>query len=178
MSFFQNFPTIPYDAEGNGNVKDVTNLLRRVAVRSKIEDNTALFDTYDVREGDTPESLAYKLYGDINLHWVILLFNKIKDVYHDWPMRQNQFNKYLEDKYGTTGLNAVHHYEIAQTSGHTTTKIDVGLDNTLYPSATAVTNLQYEERLQDEKRRIKLLDPRYVDAFVTEFNEKIKETVI
>ena len=68
MSFFQNFPTIPYDAEGNGNVKDVTNLLRRVAVRSKIEDNTALFDTYDVKKVDTPESLSYKLYGDINLH--------------------------------------------------------------------------------------------------------------
>ena len=81
MSYFSNFPVIPYDSEGNGNLKDVTNLLRRVVVRTKIEENTSVFDTYDVKEGETPEMIAHKLYGDINLHWVVLLFNKVKDRY-------------------------------------------------------------------------------------------------
>ena len=178
MSYFSNFPVIPYDAEGNGKLKDVTNLLRRVVVRTKIEENTSVFDTYDVKEGETPEIIAHKLYGDINLHWVILLFNKVKDRYHDWPMTQRQFDLFMIDKYGQENINAVHHYEISQESGHETTKIDIGQTNTLYPSATLVTNYEYEQMLQDKKRKIKLLDPRYVDQFVAEFKEKISETVI
>ena len=50
--YFNSFPVIPYDNEGNGNLKDVTNLLRRVAIRSKVSTNTAMFDTYDIKEGD------------------------------------------------------------------------------------------------------------------------------
>lgn len=176
--YFKSFPKIFYDSKGDGNYKRVTNLLRRVAMRTKLKSDGALYDTYDVKEGETPEMIAHKLYGDINLHWVVLLFNKVKDRYHDWPMTQQQFDLYLKDKYGVENISAVHHYEITQESGHTTIKIDVGTSNALYPSATAVTNYEYEEALQDQKRKIKLLDPRYVDQFVAEFKEKIAETVI
>jgi len=34
--YFEMFPLIPYDSLGDGNPKDLTNLLRRVKVRSKI----------------------------------------------------------------------------------------------------------------------------------------------
>ena len=51
--YFQNFPLIPYDSVGNGQYKLVTNLLKRVALRAKVKTNTALFDTYDVQEGQT-----------------------------------------------------------------------------------------------------------------------------
>ena len=56
--YFKSFPTIPYDSVGDGNFKDVKNLMRRVAVRSKIKTNTMLFDTYDIKGGETPESIA------------------------------------------------------------------------------------------------------------------------
>ena len=59
--YFANFPGIAYDSVGNGNFKLATNLLKRVAVRSKVKTSTALFDTYDVREGETPEIIAHKL---------------------------------------------------------------------------------------------------------------------
>jgi len=84
----------------------------------------------------------------------------------------------MKDKYGIENISAVHHYEIVQESGHGNVMIDVGTSNTLYPSATAITNYEFEEKLQNERRRIKLLDPRYVDQFVAEFKEKISETVI
>ncbi len=58
--YFDNFPTIPYDSELTGQYKDVKNLLRRVGIRAKVKANTLLFDTYDVRNGETPESLAFK----------------------------------------------------------------------------------------------------------------------
>jgi len=61
--YFESFPLIPYDSVGNGNFKLVTNLLKRVALRSKVRTNTLLYDTYDVKEGETPEMIADKLYG-------------------------------------------------------------------------------------------------------------------
>ena len=77
--YFVNFPLIPYDSVGNGQFKIVTNLLKRVAVRSKVKTNTALYDTYDIKEGETPEMLADVLYNDSELHWTILLLNDITD---------------------------------------------------------------------------------------------------
>ena len=75
--YFKKFPQIVYDSDGTGKFKDVTNLLRRVAVRSQVKENATLFDTYDIIEGDTPESLAHKLYGDASRHWIILLINPL-----------------------------------------------------------------------------------------------------
>ena len=89
--YFNSFPTIPYDSNGDGKFKDVKNLMRRVAFRSKVRTNTLMFDTYDVKEGETPESIADKLYDDPELHWVVLMVNDITDRYHQWPMAQRQF---------------------------------------------------------------------------------------
>ena len=174
--YFQNFPTIPYDSTGTGEYKGVTNLLRRVGIRAKVKANTMLYDTYDVRNGETPESIAFKLYDDAELHWVILLVNDITDRFHDWPMTEAQFLQFIKDKY--TNVDAIHHYEISQESGDTSIKISIGTDNTDYPSATAITNYEYEQEVQDAKRKIRLLDPSYVSDFVEEFKSIMKESVI
>ena len=174
--YFQNFPTIPYDSVGDGELKGVTNLLRRVGIRAKVKANTMLYDTYDVRNGETPESIAFKLYDDAELHWVILLVNDITDRFHDWPMTEAQFLQFIKDKY--TNVDAIHHYEISQESGDTSIKISVGTDNTDYPSATAITNYEYEQEVQDAKRKIRLLDPSYISDFVEEFKSIIRESVI
>ena len=86
--YFGHFPLIPYDSVGDGKFKLVTNLLKRVAVRSKVKTNVLVFDTYDVRMGETPEEIADKLYNDPELHWVVLLMNDITDRFHQWPLNQ------------------------------------------------------------------------------------------
>ena len=174
--YFINFPVIPYDSVGNGNFKVVTNLLKRVAVRSKVKTNTALYDTYDIKEGETPEMLADVLYNDSELHWTILLLNDITDRYHQWPKNTNQFLAYVNDKY--SNVDATHHYEISQVSGDTKIKIDIGTDNTDYPTASIVTNAEYEEALQDKKRKIRLIDPSYIDGFVSEYEKLMKESIL
>ena len=75
--YFASFPKIYYDSGGQGDLKLVTNLLKRVAIRSKVKSNTMLYDTYDVKNGESPESIADKLYDDPELQWVVLLFNDI-----------------------------------------------------------------------------------------------------
>ena len=171
--YFANFPVIPYDSVGNGHYKYVTNLLRRVGLRTKIKSNVLLFDTYDIRSGETPEEIADKLYDDPELHWVVLMVNNITDRYHQWPLNENQFQAYINDKYDN--IDAVHHYETTQTSGDTTIKIDVGTVNTDYPTATAITNYEYEEAQENEKRGIRLLDPRYLGVFLDEFKQLMGE---
>ena len=174
--YFANFPIIPYDSVGNGNFKLVTNLLKRVAVRSKVKSNILFFDTYDVKEGETPELIADKLYNDPELHWVVLMMNNITDRYHQWPKNTNQFIAYINDKYNN--IDATHHYEISQVSGDTTIKIDIGTDNTDYPTASIVTNFEYEEAQQDKLRSIRLLDPAYLEDFVEEFEKLMQESIL
>ena len=174
--YFTDFPFVLYDSVGDGNFKIVTNLLKRVAVRSKVKINTSLFDTYDVKDGETPEMIADMLYDDSELHWIILLLNDITDRYHQWPQNTNQFIAYVNDKY--SNIDATHHYEISQVSGDTTIKIDIGTDNTEHSGASVVTNYEYEEDLQDKKRKIRLLDPAYVEGFVAEFKKLMGESVL
>tara|TARA_B110000208_G_scaffold149671_1_gene180721 strand:+ start:355 stop:882 length:528 start_codon:yes stop_codon:yes gene_type:complete len=174
--YFSSFPTIPYDSVGNGDFKMVTNLLKRVSIRSKVKANVSVFDTYDIKEGETPEMIADKLYDDSQLHWIVLMMNNITDRYHQWPKNNNQFLSFIRDKYDNP--QGIHHYEINQVSGDTTIKIDIGTDNTDYPTATPITNWNYEEERQDALRKIRLLDARYIEDFVAEFEQLIGESLL
>ena len=174
--YFDSFPVILYDSKGDDNFKIVTNLLSRVAIRTKVKANTALFDTYEVKEGESPESIAWSLYGDVEYHWIVLLMNDITDRYHDWPFTTPQFLSFLNEKYSNP--DGTHHYEIAQTSGETTTKINIGASNTDYPTATEITNYEYEESEQDKKRQISLLDPASVGQFTSAFKSLMEESSI
>ena len=97
-------------------------------------------------------------------------------------MSEQQFNTYVNEKYSNP--DGIHHYEISQESGDTTQKIEVydpdliSSDTDAYTSATAITNREFEESEQDKKRKIRLLDPVFVDQFVDEFKVLMKESII
>ena len=171
--YFNFFPTVDYVNVGQSNSKTVTNILKRAAIREVIKENLSIYTKYIIKSGETPESVAFNVYGDAELHWVILLTNDIYDRYHQWPMNVNQFLAYVNEKY--TNPNATHHYEISQSSGDTSVKIDIGSDNTDYPSATAVTNFEYEESRQDALRQIRLLNVAQVNKVVNDFSRLMKE---
>ena len=175
--YFQQFPLNIYDAVGNGDYKVVTDLLSRVALHTKAKSVASLYDTYDVRSGETPEMVAFNVYGDPEYHWVILLVNNITDRYHQWPMNNRQFLAHLAERYDN--VDATHHYEIYQVSGDTTVKINIGpsdvdTDGDTIADAVLVTNREYEEAKQDEIRKIRLLDPEYLEQFVEDFENLIK----
>ncbi len=136
--YFSSFPITIYDAVGNGQSKFVTHLLKRVAVRAKTLASGALYDTYDVRNGETPEMIAHKMYGSTEYHWVVLLLNNITDRYHQWPMDTRQFLAHINDKY--TNVDATHHYEVYQKSGDTSIKINVGTTATDYGASVETFN--------------------------------------
>ena len=173
MSYFDMFPNIYYSAKGDGKFTIMKDLLSRVKIIANVKENILGFDYYDVKDGETPEMIAHKYYGDVNMHWTILVANDIIDYYEDWPMSVQRFEQFVKDKYDNP--QGIHHYEISQTSGDTTVTIDVGMNTTEYPSATAISNYQYEDSLQEKKRQIRLIGTRYISDFVKEFESKMKE---
>ena len=82
MSYFSKFPKLIYDIKGNGEVSLFTHILKRVKLNAVATTNTQLFDYYQVSQGEKPEDIAFKYYGDATLHWVILLVNDIVDRFH------------------------------------------------------------------------------------------------
>ena len=117
--YFSRFPLRVYDMKGDGVFKLLPDILRRVKLRSGIKAGAFIFTEYDVRDGEKPEDVAVKWFGDPEYHWVILMTNNITDRYYQWPLTQPQFQNFIEDKYGLASIDSIHHYEITQTSGRT-----------------------------------------------------------
>ena len=99
-----------------------------------------------------------------------MILNDVSDVYHDWPKPTRQLQKYVQTKYTDAQLSEVHHYEIAQSSGDTTIKIQVPQGTS---GATTVTNYEYEVAKNDAKRSIDLLRNDYLGFFVDEFESLV-----
>ena len=178
MAYFSKFPKGVYDIAGNKQFKLVTDIMRRVKVRAKILNEASLYDDYDVPSGERPEVTAFKHFGDTELHWVILLTNDITDAYYGWPLSDQDFEKYVTDKYANP--QGIHHYEITQSSGSQTGsspddyshKIEV---NETESGAESVSNYEYERREQDKLRSIKLLDPAFLGLFIEEFERLVSQ---
>ena len=170
--YFSFFPQGTYDIKGNGIDTLVTDLMVGVKIRAKIMNEASLYDLYDIPEGETPEMTALKHFGSTHYHWIILLTNDITDRYYGWPLTTFEFENYINDKY--TNPDGVHHYEIIQSSGKIKGEGPSDYEhklivNSTVPNAEAITNRDYEQRIQDQKRQIKLLDAVYLPLFIEEF---------
>ena len=167
MPYFSYLPTILYDPIGDGTAKLATNIMSRVRVRTNMKKEIIMLDPYNVKENETPEIVADKHHGSTDYHWIVMLINDIADVNHDWVKSTRQLQKFLLDKYTEDQLTETHHYEVYQSSGDTAIKIEV--ENSSYPSASIVTNYEYEVALNDGKREINLLRNEYLGFFIDEF---------
>jgi len=168
--YFENFGKILYDPVGDGNAKLMTNIMSRVRVRANMKKEMVMLDQYDIQEGESPEIVADKHHGSPYYHWVVMLLNDISDVYHDWPKSTRKLQQYLTNKYTDAQLDEAHHYEVAQSSGDTSIKIEC---LSTQAGAVAVSNYQYEVDLNDAKRSIDLLRNEYLGYFETEFKELV-----
>ena len=175
MSYFSRFPLMVYDIKGNEDYKLLPDILKRVKIRSGLRAGSFLFDAYDVSDGERPEDVAFQLYGDAELHWVILMTNNVTDRYYQWPLSQPQFQEHITDKYGAGNEDAVHHYEKTQDSGPTSSSDFSHLVecNEGDEGFGIISNRDYEYRKQDEYRQIRILDKRFLDSFLEEFDNLI-----
>ena len=102
MKYFSTLPKI-ITSNYNDGVIVLTNLLARANILPEALKNPLLYYTYDIQEGDTPEIIAHKYYGDSERHWIVLMFNDIVDPQFDWPMPYSTFINYVDQKYKANG---------------------------------------------------------------------------
>ena len=162
--YFKKMPTILYPSNiGQVIVKDI---FRRVALNDKTTTQAAL-NTYYVREGDTPEIVSYNFYGSAEYHWIVLIANDIVNIHTEWPKRDSDIFKYVEDKYGAGNATEVHHYRITGSDP----EIIVDYDSAKVADGThsIVTNYDYEVDVNESKKQIKLIKPEFLKDFITTY---------
>lgn len=193
MQYFDTLPKI-IQTDNLGTSRIFTNLMARASIIPDVLKNPLVYYSYDIQEGDTPESIAYKYYGDSYRYWIVLFANELLDPQWSWPMTSNVFDAYMEQKYPEINPSTtVHHYEktLTQTDNSTNTvtinTINIneqeynsiventktytisGSSVTVQTSKRIVTVYQYELELNESKRKINILNSVYVSQMESQF---------
>jgi hypothetical protein len=168
-TFFSKFQQIPYDFSGNNtNVRLVTNLTHHVKMLDIILQSNLILYPYFVQDGETPEIIASKLYGSEDYYWIVMFCNDIQSRWDDWPLSYDQFIAYLNKKYGSVpaSQSLLDHYEDKYGN-----RIDLDTYNANTSNgAVRVYAYDYEVKLNEAKKGIRLIDASYVRAIETQLN--------
>jgi len=196
MAYFTNFPkvSLPSFADNRRSSLDFvnsTNLFKRGKIREEIIGSIAAFERFSINGDDRPDNVAFRVYGDSSLDWVVLISNNILNVRDEWPMNQYDFKRYIDNKYSTTLLTQIHHYEskevrnskglILQQSGiwvdadHSFSWSENGKKYT-QTGTTSVSNLQFEEDRNNKKRSINVVKSNYLEVIKEDMRELLTYT--
>lgn len=165
MAYFQTFPAIEYDVFNENKPVIIKNIVRRAGINSKLKTTREVFIDYEVKDGETPEIIAHKIYDNENLHWIILLMNDICNPYYDWVLTSDEIEKLLVKRYGQGQQDATHHY--VNQEGYI---VDVS-----QTGAIPVTNREFEVAENEKKRVIKILDPTYASIAQDELAQIMRQ---
>ena len=195
-SYFKQVPDFEYVSRiaGSKNISDyiaVKNLFKKGKIRDDIFQELAFFEKYKIVGNDRPDNVAFEVYRDSNLDWVVLLANNILNIQSEWPLLQDDFDRHLVNKYGdyNTLYNGIHHYETSEVkNSQEVTVVPSGLEVSspytisYYDYLTSlqvdtgniavpVTNYDYEIKLEDAKRNIFLLKKEYLGIITNDMSE-------
>ena len=195
-NYFRQLPDFEYVSRlPDARISDyipVKNLFKKGKLREDIIEQAAVFTKYKIKGDDRPDNVAQELYGNSDLDWVILASNNIINVYDEWPMTQINFENYLLDKYETfTNINDIHHHETTEVKNRAGAiiiaaglEVDANFSVTYYDAVEqgyntkfpviSVTNYDYEQKLQDNKRNIFTLKSRYLNIAKDDLKEMME----
>ena len=160
--YFRDFPKFLYEFKvGSGNQTTiVSDITRNIRFRRDLLANVTVYDEYDIMDGETPEIIAEKIYGNAEYHWIIMLANDRYDYLEDFPLSSYELEKDIAAKYPSTAY-ATHHYEDA----------DGYVVNSTASGAVSVSNYEYATRRNEAKRRIKIVSPNLIGTILRNFKE-------
>ena len=195
MGFFRELPNIEYlsplaDRDSSLDYIKVKNLFRRVKVRDDLKKYFTVFDRITIKDGARPDQVADKVYGNAELDWVVLITAGIINVNNEWPLSSYELYNYSLEKYGAL-LNATKHYETIEVRDQKNRLIlpkgkivdsDFSIPNPNNPLTDLTGNAirigvsyyEYETRLNENKRELDLLKPRYLDQFLKDMRKIMK----
>ena len=174
-----------------GDYIKVKNLFKKGEIRKDIFQNLAFFEKYKIVGDDRPDNVAFEVYEDSKLDWIVLLSNNVLNIQSEWPLPQTDFDRFVLDKYGdyNTLYNGIHHYEteeVKNSQGVTIVPAGLQVDSSYSVSyydffieqqittgniSIPVTNYEYEEKVENDKRNIFLLKKDYVGIVLNDMEE-------
>lgn len=195
--YFDSFEKIYYDFEVNGKTQKsiMTNIMKNVRVRKEVLSNITLFDKYIIRDGESPEYIAEKVYGKPYYHWAILLANDMYDYLNDYPLAERSMSKMILDKYGPdpdpdnlsdvpplTGPRAIHHYETIIDGEIFIVSEAIPGNRESYsnlawngespnPNIIPIINSDHEYAVNESKREIKIIAPSVIEQVSLELSK-------
>ena len=194
-SYFRQVPNFDYvsrtaDAKNISEFITVKNLFKKGKLREDIFGDLSFFTKYKIIGDDRPDNVAFDVYGDETLDWLVLLCNNILNIQTEWPLPQRSFENFLLSKYGSQeGLLEVHHYETIRVTNNSGSTIipegiqvpenytiefydsDLGQYVTRSNITIAVTNYDYENQIEEDKRNIFVLKPTYLNVVLNDMND-------
>ena len=178
---------------------EVNNFFRRYLINEDIFDYTVYLNQYAVNQGVRIEYIAEEVYGRPSLDWVIALTNNITNIYEDWPMDDIVLQEWAEDKYGSTVYSDLAYYEISadvkNSAGLAVLKKGQKVDSKFYNEsfsyhngdaantvitvdgssvASSVTLWEEISRQNEEKRKIWVIKPAFVDPLIQSLKKQSK----
>ena len=190
--YFSLLPNISYDEKpisypfSESDFVTAKNFFRRYKVNEDVFSYAAFFKKYAILDGERPDSLADKAYGDPFFDWVILLTNNMVNAQYDWPMTNYELQKVLEEEFDDA-YSEIHHYEtikigqyaaglhVDETFFNGQHKVNVNGTISLKNGSEIcgpVTVAEHYTRENEKKREIYLLKPAYFQSFVDDFRKK------
>ena len=186
-SYFSEVPDFEYvsrlpDAKISDYIR-VKNLFKRGFLREDIFQDLTFFTKYQVRGDDRPDNVAFEIYKDSTLDWLVLTANNIVNIQDEWPIPNSVFDELMTERYGTYEnlIGGIHHYETIEVkdardvvivnkglqveSTYSVTFFDERANDmrTVTPTIP-ITNYQYEQKINEAKRNIYLLKPKYLQV--------------
>ena len=197
-SYFRQVPNFEYvsrtsDTKNISEYSPVKNLFKRGKLKEDIFNDLTVFTQYKIIGNDRPDNVAFKVYGDSTLDWLVLLSNNIMNIQTEWPLDHQSFHTFLLNKYGSEEeILGVHHYETTQVRNTDEATIvpkgikvpkDYSIEfyddrleryTTVSNITTEVTNQDYELKIENNKRNIYLLKPAYINLILNDMSESMK----
>ena len=191
-NYFRYIPDFDYvsrlpKAQSISDYLRVKNIFKRTKISQTIFEDLTYFTKYQVIADERPDNIAFKIYGDSNLDWMVMLANNITNLQDEWPLEETAFYQFLLSKYRSeAGMEKVHHYEtkkVSDSKGRLIVpkglKVPSNYSVTYFDSGTGteqianlitveVTNKEYEEKIQDDKRNIFLIKPKFIGVIIEE----------
>jgi len=193
--YFRHVPNFDYvsrlpDRQYINDYLQTKNLFKRVKLSDEIFGDLNFFGKTIIKTNERPDNVAFRVYDDESLDWLILLSNNIINYESEWPMDQISFDNYILNKYGSyENMYNVHHYETQEIlDGNNNLILKKGLEvpqdfsMTYYDSSIGqemiannitdvITNLEYEEKIQEDKQSIFMLKPQYLSVILNEIDD-------
>lgn len=194
-TYFRQVPDFEYvsrttDSQNISEYKTVKNLFKKGKLREDIFGDLSFFTKYKIVGDDRPDNVAFEIYGDETLDWLVLLCNNILNVQTEWPLSQQSFQNFLLSKYGSEdNILEVHHYETIKVTDsfgvtivpeglqvqpdYSVEYYDSGLGNYIIKTniVREVTNYDYENKIENDKRNIFILKPTYLNVVLNDLEE-------